>query len=71
MGSKVVEAFLKHPYFAKKPPKSTGRDDFPIDAFLKKARIKGPSLVSTAAWVTIESIARAYETFILDRGLPL
>src|SRR5262249_25626100 len=58
---KVFRELMKHPYFAKKPPKSTGRDEFTRDFFLSKAgKLKGPSLVTTATVVTTESIAQAY-----------
>lgn len=66
-----VRAALALPYFSKRPPKSTGRDDFPFDLLLKKTSARGKDLVSTATWITIESIAQAYERHILGRGLPL
>ena len=60
----AVDAVLKNPYFAKSPPKSTGRDDFPFDLLLSKTKARGVDLVATATWVTVESIARAYDKFI-------
>ena len=67
----AVKSILKHPYFKKSAPKSTGRDDFPFEYFLRRCRAKGASLVATATAITVESIAQAYEHAILDRGLPL
>lgn len=66
-----VNELLKHPYFKKKLPKSTGRDDFPISLFLSQARAQGADLVATATAITVESIGRAYEDFVLKKGLPL
>lgn len=63
-----VQKILKNPYFLRKPPKSTGRDDFPIEAFMRATRAKGADLVATATAITVESIARAYEEYILDAG---
>lgn len=67
----AVVSVLKHPYFSRPAPKATGRDDFPFSYLTGKSRAKGADLVSTATAVTVESIARAYERFILSRGLPL
>jgi anhydro-N-acetylmuramic acid kinase len=66
-----VEKILKHPYFLKSAPKSTGRDEFPISLFHSQIRLKGPALVATATEITVESIARAYESQIIDKRLPL
>jgi anhydro-N-acetylmuramic acid kinase len=68
---KAVSSVLAHPYFRKAPPKSTGRDAFPFDLLLEKCKCRDASLVATATAVTVESIARAYETWILGRRLPL
>ncbi len=67
----AVQKVLNGKYFKQKPPKSTGRDDFPFSLLKSKTKTKGAELVATATWVTIESIARAYEEFILDQALPL
>jgi len=67
----AIERILKHPYFSKPAPKSTGRDDFPLTHFFKSTRAKGADLVATATALTVESIAQAYEKIILHRNLPL
>lgn len=67
----AVKKILKHPYFMKKAPKSTGRDDFPISYFLSKASARDESLVATATAVTVESIGRSYEDVIFKKRLPL
>ena len=61
--SAAVSRILKHPYFRKKPPKSTGRDEFPFQLLTTQTRAKGSDLVATAQAVTVESIVRAYQQF--------
>ncbi len=69
---KILKELLKHPYLKKPAPKSTGRDDFPPELFLRKAKaLKGSDLVATATAFTVETIAQAYERFILRERLPL
>ncbi|MFL5815262.1 MAG: anhydro-N-acetylmuramic acid kinase [Bdellovibrionia bacterium] len=67
----AVDATMKNAFFKKAPPKSTGRDDFPFELFKSKTKAKGADLVATATAVTAESIAHAYENFILKKRLPL
>lgn len=69
--AKAIDACLKHEFFSLKPPKSTGRDDFPFQLLLSKFKKRDHNLIATATWVTIESIANAYERFILKPELPL
>lgn len=68
----AVERVLKHPYFKRQAPKSTGRGDFPL-AYLKRAtRARGKDLIATATAVTVESVARAFEDFLRrHRQYPL
>lgn len=68
---KAVTSVLKHPYFRKPPPKSTGRDDFPFEYLKAKTRARGVDLIATATAVTVESIALAYDCSIIRPGLPL
>jgi anhydro-N-acetylmuramic acid kinase len=67
----AVDAIMRNPFFKKAPPKSTGRDDFPFELFKSRTRARGADLVATATAVTCESIAHAYENFILKKRLPL
>jgi anhydro-N-acetylmuramic acid kinase len=67
----VVVRILRDQFFHRPPPKSTGRDDFPFTKLLQATRARDATLVTTATVVTIESIARAYEKFILEKNLPL
>ncbi|MGZ3697636.1 MAG: anhydro-N-acetylmuramic acid kinase, partial [Bdellovibrionota bacterium] len=67
----ALKRLLRHPYYRKGAPKSTGRDDFPVKKFLAEARVRGADLVATATALTVESIAKAYEDLILKKGYPL
>lgn len=64
----VLKKLMAHPFLKLKPPKSTGRDDFTVDWFKKIAgKLKGPDLVATATAFTVESIAQAYEKYLLGK----
>jgi anhydro-N-acetylmuramic acid kinase len=67
----AVRAILRHPFFSRRPPKSTGRDEFPFSLLRGHTRAKGADLVATATAVTVESMTLAYERHVLGRGLPL
>jgi anhydro-N-acetylmuramic acid kinase len=68
----IVKRLLKHPFLKRPAPKSTGRDEFPPELFLKgAAKAKGADLVATATAYTVETIAQAYERFVLAERRPL
>ena len=70
--AKAVQAvLLRHPYFGRAAPKSTGRDEFPFSLLQARTRAKGADLVATATALTVRSIALAYENAILRKKLPL
>ena len=62
----LLGTLLSHPYFGRKPPKTTGREEFGeayASRFIEVGERKGLSfedLVATATALTVESIARAY-----------
>jgi anhydro-N-acetylmuramic acid kinase len=70
---KLVGKLMADPYFARKPPKSTGREVYGADfstSFEELAKERGLSfedMVATATAFTAESIARSYRDFILPR----
>jgi anhydro-N-acetylmuramic acid kinase len=69
----LLERWMRDPYFAKAPPKTTGRELFGAQ-FAKRIRAESPGiaiqdLVATATALTAESIATAYRNFIEPRGL--
>jgi len=63
----VLARALSHDYFARRPPKSTGREDFGadfVDAFVAAGAALAPEdLVATATALTARSIADAYRRF--------
>lgn len=70
----LVNEYLENePYFQVKPPKTTGRELFSDDVarlLVKKLQALGKSPAATIATITritAESIARAYESFVLPR----
>lgn len=62
---------LAHPYFRRRPPKSTGREMFGtsfLDALLRSRRSVAPrDLVATATELTASSVAQQYERFVEPR----
>ncbi len=66
-----IDRILRLPFFAKPPPKSTGRDDFPFQLLLSLSHARGGGLVATATEITARSIANAYSRWVLAKGLPL
>jgi len=72
--SKVLEILLDDPYFAKTPPKSTGREYFHLDWLKRKladnkidtASLRAQDLQTTLAFLTATSIARAIKTHAPD-----
>ncbi len=69
--AQMVELSMRDPYFARKPPKSTGREVYGAafaDRFMADARSRGldfEDTVATATAFAAESMARAYRDFIL------
>ena len=62
----LVNEFLKHPFFSKKPPKSTGREDFNLEMIeqwggLRFKRLCFEDQIATLTEVTALSIAKAYK----------
>ena len=60
-----VMRILKHPFFRKAPPKSTGRELFHLENFKSELRgLRGADLMATLAYVTARSIADSYRRFL-------
>ena len=70
----MLAELLHHPYFQLPPPKTTGREMFgaqfcrAIYLRVQSRRLSTPDLIATAAALTVESIAIAYERHLLPRG---
>lgn len=67
----LLNTLLESPYYQRVPPKSTGREYFNqsyVDDVLSRAQVlsmdKPEDIVATVSCLTIETIARAFESFI-------
>jgi anhydro-N-acetylmuramic acid kinase len=66
----VLAAALRSPYFALKPPRTTGREQYGRDyatkflAACRKHSIKPEDALATATALTAESIAQSYKRFV-------
>jgi len=68
---KLLRTLLSHPYFKKRPPKSTGRDEFSFELLHKKVPKYTLDSIATLTELTAVTIANAYKDFILAKNLPL
>ncbi|MBN1973494.1 MAG: anhydro-N-acetylmuramic acid kinase [Sedimentisphaerales bacterium] len=70
VNKKLLGQLLEHPFFRRKPPKTTGREEFGSqfsDMFFQKAleqKIPNEDILATATALTAETIARAYRRFL-------
>jgi len=68
----ILEGWLDDPYFAKPPPKTTGREHFGVQfarrALTETHGIPVEDLIATATALTAQSIARSYRDFLAPRG---
>jgi anhydro-N-acetylmuramic acid kinase len=70
----MLAALMKNPYFRRRPPKSTGREEFGaelVDKIVEDARQRGivdNDLLATVTALTARSIADACERFIMPLG---
>ncbi|MBN2182283.1 MAG: anhydro-N-acetylmuramic acid kinase [Sedimentisphaerales bacterium] len=66
----ILKEMLKHPFLHKRPPKTTGREEFGLQYAdllynkMKKLSIPNEDMVTTATAFTSESIAKAYRRFL-------
>jgi anhydro-N-acetylmuramic acid kinase len=69
----VLSSVLKNPYFALKPPRTTGREQFGREYAVKflaacqRHSEKPEDALATAAALTAESIAQSYKRFVKAR----
>ncbi|MEM2127929.1 MAG: anhydro-N-acetylmuramic acid kinase [Candidatus Bathyarchaeia archaeon] len=70
----LLQRLLEDPYYKREPPKTTGRERFGRSYALRlieeaeKRGLAFEDLVATATALTVETIAKAYNMFILPRG---
>jgi anhydro-N-acetylmuramic acid kinase len=70
VSEELLARLLSHPYYARRPPKTTGREAFG-EQYARSVMSEGEALglgledlVATVSALTVESIARAYEKFL-------
>src|SRR6185436_4848893 len=69
----LLAELLQHPFLAAPPPKSAGREEFGdvlVEPLWARFRERPYDLIATAAELTVEATARAYERWVLP-GAPL
>jgi anhydro-N-acetylmuramic acid kinase len=76
----LLTELMAHPFFQRRPPKTTGREEFgepfirSILAFARRRRLSRPDILATVTALTAASIAQAYRRFVFpglserDRG---
>ncbi len=66
----LLGQLMRHPYLGRRPPKTTGREEFGVDfadrlwAARRRAGLSGHDLLATATAFTAASIAGAYRRFL-------
>jgi anhydro-N-acetylmuramic acid kinase len=70
----LLGELLDNPFFTRRPPKSTGREMFGTNyakqliSMAKQRGLKKEDAIATATMLTVETVARSYEDFVLDAG---
>jgi anhydro-N-acetylmuramic acid kinase len=70
----LLAELMRHPYFRRRPPKSTGREEFgqayfdQVRARADELGLDGPALIATLTALTARSIAEACRRFVLPLG---
>ena len=71
----LLKSMMAHPYFSRKPPKTTGREMFGEDYAMKileegkRRRLSSNDLIATATMLTVESIIMGYKKFCFPHGM--
>ena len=66
----LLEELMRHPYYGRKPPKSTGREAFgagyasEVFSLADEGGLSPADTLATVTMLTVESIARAYESHL-------
>jgi anhydro-N-acetylmuramic acid kinase len=72
VSKEVLERLMHHPYLHMALPKTTGRETFSLSELEKEhdfSRLSPADLVATLTAYTAKSIHKAYEEFVLPKGL--
>ncbi len=68
----LLRQLLRHPYFKRRPPKSTGREEFgrayALEFLRRAGRASAMDKVRTATELTVRSLADGFRRFILPRA---
>ncbi len=65
----LLERWLSDPYFQLEPPKSTGREYWNLQNLSGWQHLEPADLAATVTALTCQSVARAYERWIIPKGL--
>jgi len=71
--AELLDELLSHPYFARNPPKTTGREEFGetfaqrVISRVEELGLGFENVVATVTALTVESVARAFE-YLLPEG---
>ncbi len=74
VSDELLAGLMRHPYFRRRPPKSTGREEFglqysqEVERRASAARVTGEDLIATITAFTARSIADALRRFIMPLG---
>ena len=74
VSARLLAELMRDPYFRRRPPKSTGREQFgadylaQIEARARRFAIRGDDLIATVTALTARSIADACRKFVLPLG---
>ena len=70
VSDRLLAGLMEHPYLARRPPKSTGRETFGVRfadevyARARRRRLAPPDILATVTAFTVRSIAAAYRRFL-------
>ncbi|MFI5351398.1 MAG: anhydro-N-acetylmuramic acid kinase [Candidatus Binatales bacterium] len=74
VNARLLADLMRDPYFRRRPPKSTGREQFgadylaQIEARARRLAIRGDDLIATVTALTARSIAEACRKFVIPLG---
>jgi anhydro-N-acetylmuramic acid kinase len=74
VSERLLAELMQHAYFRRRPPKSTGREEFGLNfvraltARGRKLRLSGLDLIATATALTARSIGEAVRRFVIPLG---
>jgi len=66
----LLREMLSHPFYKRRPPKTTGREEFGLQYCkviykrVSEGKLSGEDIIATATALTAESIAQAYRRFL-------